>query len=96
MIVKCKQFIFYQFFTNQERNLMRTPEHIQILSVRIPDTLKKQVNQGEKRKGITVNAFISNLLSDYFEKKELTAELADLRERLLRVESAVFGTESTN
>lgn len=74
---------------------MRTPEHIQILSVRIPDSLKKQVDQEAKRKGLTVNAFISNLLSDYFEKKELTAELADLRERILRVEDAVFGSKKT-
>lgn len=74
---------------------MRTPEHIQILSVRIPDSLKKQVDQEAKRKGLTVNAFISNLLSDYFEKKELTAELADLRERILRVEDAVFGAKKT-
>ena len=75
---------------------MRTPEHIQILSVRIPDSLKKQIEQEAKRKGITINAFISNLLSEHFEKKELTAQLADLRERLQRVEAAVFGDESIN
>lgn len=72
----------------------RTREQIQLLSVRIPLVLKRQIDQEAKRMGMSVNAFIAKLLSDHFEKKELTAEVADIRERLQRVEAAVFGDES--
>ena len=72
----------------------RTREQIQLLSVRIPLVLKRQIDQEAKRMGMSTNAFIAKLLADHFEKKELTAEVADIRERLQRVEAAVFGDES--
>ncbi|MBQ3349558.1 MAG: toxin-antitoxin system HicB family antitoxin [Thermoguttaceae bacterium] len=75
--------------------MTRTRAHIEILSVRIPAVLKKQIDAEAKKLGMSVNAFIAKLLADHFEKRELTAEIADIRERLQKVEDAVFGTKTT-
>ena len=75
--------------------MTRTRAQIEILSVRIPTVLKKQIDAEAKRRGMSVNAFIAKLLADHFEKQELTAAVEELRERLRRVEAAVFGDEST-
>ncbi len=68
-----------------------TREHVETLNLRMPIDLKARVNAAARRAGISANRFIIQTLTDKLNNQEMTDEIRDLKERIIRLEQEVFG-----
>lgn len=68
-----------------------TREHVEVLQVRMPADLKARVNAAARQAGISSNRFIVQTLTDKLNNKEMTDEIRELKERIIRLEREVFG-----
>lgn len=68
-----------------------TREHVETLNLRMPADLKARVNAAARRAGISSNRFIVQTLTDKLNNQEMTDEIRDLKERIIRLEREVFG-----
>lgn len=68
-----------------------TREHVEVLQVRMPADLKARVQDAARRAGISSNRFIVQTLTDRLNNQEISDDIRDLKERIIRLEQEVFG-----